>query len=257
MSTIGQCDKDGNTCVHFAAGAGASLQQMDALACAGAPLFNTNKSGQTFLHVLNTELYCSNTLPAILRWAIRRDLEPRQRDKHGRTVWHSIFQRGIDHETFRALLPSIMANRADMLLLDEEHHTPLDCLKSYWQIIGDLRAIDHLHLRQSSGQLPVFHPLHQAETAAEAGSIADLNTDVSRLALGFASEVGEGNFVSNHVPLEVVSSSDLNNHLSLPRSGSQSSKPPNQRPRQTQTTSSPQWARGSPFCNLDFAIFES
>jgi hypothetical protein len=193
LPIIGQCDRYGNSCVHFAAGSGASLAQFEALACAGAPMKLSNDAGQTFLHCLNTRLYDSHTLHQIIQWAIRTNVSMTERDGRKRTVWHSLFQRGISSDVFRNILPHLLLNKDDMTILDSENHTPLDCLRSYWTSNNEATAIDDLNLLQSSGILPLYFAVNRtlplddpvsAVTATGSSAIPALSSDVSRLTTG-------------------------------------------------------------------------
>jgi hypothetical protein len=195
-------DTHGNTCVHFAAGSGASLAQLEALACAGAPMELCNNAGQTFLHVLNTKLYRPDTLPPIMQWALRTKGAMTERDSHKRTVWHSMFQRGVSPDVFRSILPYLRRNRDDMMLLDSENHTPLDCLRSYWNLTNEKMAIDYLNLLQSSGRLPLYFAVNRtapldgavyAGTPVNASAIPALSADVSRLTIGESMKRHESN----------------------------------------------------------------
>jgi hypothetical protein len=189
---LGKCDTYGNSCVHFAAGSGASLAQLQALNSAGAPIELINHAGQTFLHVLNTKRYNRETLPPILQWALQEKRAMTKRDSQNRTVWHCMFQRGISQDVFRSILPYVSRNSDDMMTLDSEDHTPLDCLKSYWQRTGETAAIDYLNLLLSSSCLPYFAanrtpPLGDVISAgaiAKLPTIPEISSNVSRLTIG-------------------------------------------------------------------------
>jgi hypothetical protein len=193
LSLLEECDRYGNSCVHFAAGSGASLAQLQALAHAGAPMKLRNDVGQTFLHVLNTKRYNRETLPPILQWALQEKGAMTKRDFQNRTVWHCMFQHGISPDVFRSILPYVSHNKDDMMTLDSEDHTPLDCLKLYWRRTGDAMAIDHLNLLQSSGCLPLYFaanrtlPLGDAISTgavAKLPTIPEISSNVSRLTIG-------------------------------------------------------------------------
>jgi hypothetical protein len=189
---LGKCDTYGNSCVHFAAGSGASLAQLQALDSAGAPMGLSNHAGQTFLHVLNTKRYNRETLPPILQWALQERGAMTKQDFQDRTVWHCIFQRGISLDMFCSILPYVYRNSDDMVILDSEDHTPLDCLKSYWQRTGNATAIDRLNLLLSSRCLPYFaanrtSPLGDvipAGAIAKLPTIPEISSGVSRLNIG-------------------------------------------------------------------------
>ena len=187
-------DKYGNSCVHFAAGSGASLAHLEVLACAGAPMKHSNNAGQTFLHVLNTKLYNRDTLAQIIQWALRTEGAMTARDSHKRTAWHSIFQRGITLDAFHSILPDLFRNEDDMMMLDSENHTPLDCLRSYWTTTRQATAIDYLNLLQSSRRLPLYFAvnrtsplgdaIYEAEKPPKLPIISPSSPDVSRLTIG-------------------------------------------------------------------------
>jgi hypothetical protein len=193
LPLLEECDRYGNSCVHFAAGSGASLAQLEALASAGAPMKRSNNAGQTFLHVLNTKRYSRKTLPPILEWALREKGAMTKRDSQNRTVWHCIFQHGISPDVFRSILPYVFGNQDDMMTLDNEDHTPLDCLKSYWQRTGEVGAIDDLHGLQSCGYLPLYFAANRTLPLGDATSpgpgdklptLPEISSDVSRLTIG-------------------------------------------------------------------------
>jgi hypothetical protein len=187
-----ECDRYGNSCVHFAAGSGASLAQLQALDNAGAPMELSNDAGQTFLHVLNAKRYNRETLPPILQWALQKKGAMTKQDSQNRTVWHCMFQHGISLGIFRNILPYVSRNSDDMMILDSEDHTPLDCLKSYWRRNGETRAVDDLDRLLSSGRLPYFaanrtSPLGDVGSAgavAKLPTIPEISSNVSRLAIG-------------------------------------------------------------------------
>lgn len=161
LDVLAERDRYGNTCVHFAAGSGASLAQLMALASAGAPMKLTNHAGQTFLHVLNVKLYNPNTLPPIIEWALHKNGSMTERDSRNRTVWHTIFQRGVSLEMFRSILPYMLPSKDEMMILDDDYHTPLDCLKSYWTSTNEAMGIDLLNILQSSKILPLYFAANQ------------------------------------------------------------------------------------------------
>jgi len=193
QSLLGECDRYGNSCVHFAAGSGASLAQLQALDRAGAPMKLSNEAGQTFLHVLNTKRYTRETLPPILQWALQEKGAMTKRDFQNRTVWHCMFQHGISPDVFRSILPYVSRNKDDMITLDSEYHTPLDCLKIYWRRTGEVMAIDDLNILQSSGCLPLYFAANQTlplgdvisdEAVAKLPTIPEISSNVSRLTIG-------------------------------------------------------------------------
>jgi hypothetical protein len=189
---LGECDRYGNSCVHFAAGSGASLGQLQALDSAGAPMELNNDAGQTFLHVLNTKRYNRETLPPILQWALQKKGAMTKRDSQNRTAWHCMFQHGINLDVFHSILPYVSRNSDDMMILDSEDHTPLDCLKSYWRRIGETRAVGDLNRLLSSRRLPYFaanrtSPLEDvvaAEAVAKLPTIPEISSNVGRLTIG-------------------------------------------------------------------------
>lgn len=192
-SLLGECDRYGNSCVHFAAGSGASLAQLLALAGAGAPMELRNDAGQTFLHVLNTKRYNRETLPPILQWALQEKGAMTKQDFQNRTVWHCMFQHGISPDVFRSILPCLSRNQDDMMTLDSEGHTPLDCLKLYWRRTGEVMAIDELNILQRSGYLPLDFVANRTlplgdvisgGAVAKLPAIPEISSNVSRLTIG-------------------------------------------------------------------------
>lgn len=190
---LGECDIYGNSCVHFAAGSGASLAQLQALDSAGAPMKLSNHAGQTFLHVLNTKRYNRETLPPILQWALEEKGAMTKRDLQNRTVWHCIFQRGISLDVFHSILPYVSRNSDDMMTLDSEDHTPLHCLKSYWRRTRETIAIDFLDLLQSSGHLQLDIAINRTlplgdevsgGSVAKPPTIPEISSNISRLTIG-------------------------------------------------------------------------
>ena len=160
---LGEYDKNGNSCVHFAAGSGASLAHLAVLADEGAPMELVNNDGQTFLHVLNTKLYSPETLAQIIGWAkaLLTKGAMTNRDPHQRTVWHTLFQRGLKLDTFRSILPYLERNKDDMMILDCENHTPLDCLRSSWTLAGEDAAVDYLNMLQATRKLPLGYAVNR------------------------------------------------------------------------------------------------
>src|SRR2546421_9187956 len=43
-----------------------------------------------------------------------------------------------------------------MMMPDSENHTPLDCLRSYWTVTGEVEAINYLDHLQESRRLPQY-----------------------------------------------------------------------------------------------------
>jgi hypothetical protein len=214
LPLLGECDKYGNSCVHFAAGSGASLAQFKALASAGALMKLSNDAGQTFLHVLNTKRYNHETLPPILQWALQDKGAMTKRDFQNRTVWHCMFQHGISPDVFRSILPWIFRNKDDMMILDNEDHTPLDCLKLYWRSTGEAMAIDYLNLLQSSRCLPLYFAVNQtlplgdviaAGAVAKLPAIPEISSDVSRLTIGAPTKRHDPNESTKHSVKELLS----------------------------------------------------
>ena len=122
---------------------------------------HVNNDGQTFLHVLNTKLYSPDTLAPIIGWALYTKGGMTQRDSLQRTVWHSIFQRGLKPDIFRQMLPYLERNKDDMMMPDVENHTPLDCLRSYWTLAGEVAALDYLNMLQATGILPMGYAVNR------------------------------------------------------------------------------------------------
>jgi ankyrin repeat protein len=191
---LAERDAYGNTCLHFAAGSGASLAQLRAFASAGAPMKLANHDGQTFLHALNVKLYKPDTLAPIIEWAVHKKDSMTKRDSRNRTVWHTIFQRGVNLEMFNSILPYLWPSKDEvMMMLDDDGHTPLDCLRSYWTSTNVDLGIDLLNLLQSSGILPIFFAANQTapvhNTVRDRASVRlsrspQLSAGVSRLTVG-------------------------------------------------------------------------
>jgi hypothetical protein len=149
-------DSKGNSCLHFAAGSGASLEHLAALVDIGVPMLAKNEDSETFLHVLHPRILQSGELVPILRWAVGHGFDMRRKDRQGRTVWHAIFQSGISIETLIELQPLIVSQRDVFRIQDHEDHTPFDCLQSFWTSCKDEASVARLHELQISGQLPLY-----------------------------------------------------------------------------------------------------
>lgn len=214
LPSLAKRDKDGNTCVHFAAGSGASLAQLKALDCAGAPMKLTNHAGQTFLHALNVKLYNPDTLPPIIEWALYKKCSMTERDSRNRTVWHTIFQRGVTLELFRSILHYLSPSKDEMMMLDDDDHTPLDCLRSYWTSINEAVGMDLLNILQSCGILPLYFAANQTapvdDTVYDRASMKLLNgpklsANVSRLTNGASTRRRDSNNPTRHGVDELMS----------------------------------------------------
>jgi hypothetical protein len=214
LPILQESDIHGNTCVHFAAGSGASLAQLEALARAGAPMERTNNARQTFLHVLNVKLYNRDTLLPIIEWALRTKGAMAERDSRNRTVWHTIFQRGVSLEIFHSILPYLLPRKDDMMELDEDDHTPLDCLRSYWTSTKDGAAIDRFKYLQDCGILPLYFAINQtapldntvyAGTSARLPKSPALPANISRLTIGASTRRYDSNEPTKHDVGDLIS----------------------------------------------------
>jgi ankyrin repeat protein len=142
LKSINEPDNEGNLCVHFAAGAGASLQQLAILQRAGAQVDRPNYAGQTVLHLFDPRHY-GRSLPAVLSWMIRAGLNFYQRDCYGKTPLHHVFSRTITLTNIHELVPFLEHAGRSMTLLDRDGNTPLDILRENW-----LKANHGVHLPQ-------------------------------------------------------------------------------------------------------------
>ncbi len=147
LSFINETDNEGNSCIHFAAGASASLEQLKVLQHAGANVICSNYSGQTLLHLLDPKVY-GRTLPAVLTWALQLGLSFLQRDCDGQTPFHHILGRHITLTTAHDLMPFLQNASRSMAFLDRNGRTPLDVLRDNWQ-----KANHGVHLSQLEAQL--------------------------------------------------------------------------------------------------------
>ncbi len=147
LNSINESDNEGNLCVHFAAGAGASLEQLAILQRGGAEITRPNYSGQTLLHVLDPRHY-GRTLPAVLSWAISTGLDFSERDYLGKTPLHHIFGRTITLTNVHDLMPFLQTAGRTMTFLDRDGNTPLDILRNNW-----LKVNDGVHLPQLEAKL--------------------------------------------------------------------------------------------------------
>lgn len=147
LAFINQPDSEGNTCVHFAAGAGASLDQLVILRRAGADVTHTNNAGQTFLHILDPLLY-GPTMSAVVTFALQQGLSLFQRDGDGKTPLHEIFGRTITLTNAYDLMPFLEAAGQLMTFLDRHGNTPMDILRDNWQ-----KANNGVHLQQLEAKL--------------------------------------------------------------------------------------------------------
>lgn len=147
LDSIHESDNEGNLCVHFAAGAGASLEQLTILQHAGANVTLPNCFGQTLLHLLDPTHY-GRTLPTVLSWATNAGLNFYQRDCLGKTPLHHILGRTITLTNVHDLMPFLEAAGRAMIFLDREGNTPLDMLRHNW-----LKANGGVHLPQLEAKL--------------------------------------------------------------------------------------------------------
>lgn len=132
LDAVNLPDSEGNTCIHFAAGAGAGLDQLVILQRAGADVTHVNHAGQTVLHVLNPHLY-GRAMPAIITFALQQCLSFSQRDVDGKTPLHEMFRRTINLTNVHDLIPFLKLAGRSMTFLDRHCNTPVDILRKNWQ----------------------------------------------------------------------------------------------------------------------------
>jgi ankyrin repeat protein len=178
LNCINDPDNEGNLCIHFAAGAGASVEQLAILQHAGADVMRSNHSGQTLLHVLDPQVY-SRTIPAILKFATQHGVSLAQRDCNGRTPLHDIFSRTITLTNVHDLMPFMEAAARSMTFLDRHGNTPLDILRENWQ-----KANHGVHLPQLEAKLVAFNiPLASRKPPENAFTLPSPMPDFSKLAI--------------------------------------------------------------------------
>jgi len=147
LASINETDNEGNLCVHFAAGAGASLDQLAILERAGADVSRQNNWGQSFLHSLDPQLY-GRTMPAVLAFAVQHGLNLSQRDCDGKTPLHHIFARTITLTNVHDLIPYLQLAGRAVTYMDRNGNTPLDILRQNWE-----EANNGVHLSQLEAKL--------------------------------------------------------------------------------------------------------
>jgi ankyrin repeat protein len=147
LASINESDNEGNLCVHFAAGAGASLDQLAILERAGADVSRLNNWGQSFLHLLDPQLY-GRTMPAVLAFAVQYGLDLSQRDCDGKTPLHHILGRNITLTNFHDLIPFLQLAGRAVTFMDRNGNTPLDILRQNW-----VEANNGVHLSQLEAKL--------------------------------------------------------------------------------------------------------
>jgi ankyrin repeat protein len=186
LNSINQADNEGNSCIHFAAGAGASLDQLTILQRAGAEVTCTNYSGQTLLHVLDPKVY-GRTLPVVLSWASSLCLSFFQRDCHGQTPLHHILGRNITLTTVHDLMPFLEAAGRSMTFLDRNGNTPLDVLRDNWQ-----RANHGVHLSQLDAKLIAYNiPIAYRKLPTSGSKFSAPLPDMGKLAITGRDEISD------------------------------------------------------------------
>jgi hypothetical protein len=95
-----------------------------------------------------------------------------------------------------------------MMMLDDDGHTPLDCLRSYWTSTNVDSGVDLLNILQSSGMLPIFFAANQTApvqiTARDRASTRlpwnpELSAGVSRLTVGAPTRHAAGELKSTYI----------------------------------------------------------
>ncbi|ERF72659.1 hypothetical protein EPUS_05713 [Endocarpon pusillum Z07020] len=153
LDSINETDNEGNLCVHFAAGAGASLDQLAILKAANADVNRPNYCGQTILHLLDPQLYdCS--IHAFVTFALQYGLSFSQRDNDGKTPLHHIFSRLVTLANVYDLLPLIDSAGRSMTLLDRNGNTPLDILGRNWEKVNQGVHLAELEAKLISYNIP-------------------------------------------------------------------------------------------------------
>lgn len=154
LDAIKESDNEGNSCVHFAVGAGASLDQLKILQRGGANVSGSNHNGQTLLHILDPRLY-RQTLPPVLLWATEAGLTFFQRDSDGKTPLHHIFGRTIASTDIQHLIPFLEAAPRSMTVLDREGNTPLNILRANWQNTNHAAYLPQLEANLIAHNIPI------------------------------------------------------------------------------------------------------
>ena len=155
LNSINKLDDNGNSCIHFAAGAGASLEQLKVLQHAGVNVTWPNISGQTLLHLLDPNLY-GESLPAVLFWASQLGLSFFHRDCHGKTPLHHILGRHITLPMIQDLTPFLRDAGRSMTFLDRDGNTPYDVLWDKWQKANHGVDLPQLHPILIANRIPVI-----------------------------------------------------------------------------------------------------
>jgi hypothetical protein len=147
LDSINGSDNEGNLCTHFAAGSGASLDQLAILQRAGVDVTRQNYWGQSFLHLLDPQLY-GRTIPAVLAFAVQHGLSLSQRDCNGKTPLHHMFGCTITLTNVHDLIPSLQLAGRAVTFMDRHGNTPLDILRQNWE-----EANNGVHLAQLEAKL--------------------------------------------------------------------------------------------------------
>jgi ankyrin repeat protein len=178
LSSINEIDSEGNLCLHFAAGAGATLEQLTILQRAGAHLTHPNYFGETVLHILDPKDY-GRKLPAVLSWATQAGLTFCQRDCLGKTPFHHILGRTTTLTNVHDLMPFLEAAGRSMTFLDRDGNTPLDLLRENW-----LKANHGVHLPQLEAMLIAYNiPLAFRKVSDSWSKLPAPPNDVNKLAV--------------------------------------------------------------------------
>lgn len=152
--SINQVDYHGNSCIHFAAGVGASLEQLKILEQAGACVTRENDLGQTMLHILDPALY-GEALSPVLCWASRLGASLSHRDHHGKTPLHHILGRHLTLTMIQHLTPFLRDVARSMAFLDRDGNTPYDVLWNSWQKTNRSGEIAQLNAMFIANGIPI------------------------------------------------------------------------------------------------------
>jgi Ankyrin repeats (many copies) len=159
LASINASDNEGNLCVHFAAGSGASLDQLAILERAGADVSRQNNWGQSFLHLLDPQLY-GRTMPAVIGFAVQHGLSLSQRDCDGKTPLHHMFGRTITLTNVHDLIPFLQLPGRAVTFMDRHGNTPLDILRQNWEEVNNGVHLAQLEAKLIACNVPLaFRPV--------------------------------------------------------------------------------------------------
>lgn len=176
--SINEPDNEGNLCIHFAVGAGASLDKLVILQRAGAYVAQANNHGQTLLHILDPHLY-GPMMPEILAFALRQGLSFSQRDHDGKTPLHHLLGRTITLAHVHDLMPFLQIAGRSLTFLDRDGNTPLDVVKGNWQ-----RMDQGVHLPRIEAMFKACNvPLAFRSSSGNWSKVLAPMPDVSKLAI--------------------------------------------------------------------------